>query len=418
MTSATQRPPASRATRAASEDTAPKAGTETPAGPASTAAATATTPTRYPRAIRIAAKALPADSRRHNRTLVLQTLFREGAQSRADVARSTHLTKVTISDLVAELIAEDLIVEVGHRETARPGKPGMLIDLARESHAIVSLDLSDHLHFQGAVLDLDANVLARVDAPLDGAQGAEAVNRVTALALELVQASPVAILGVGVGTPGVVDGDGTVRTAPNLGWENQPLAELLEKQLGLPVHVMNDANAAVLAEHNYGGASDDLMIVTLGHGVGSGLIVGGTPVVGSRFASGEIGQVMVGTDLGLESPYSRDQVLEHWLSVPGLTQAIAGVDDAERERILREAGQRLGVALAPVVGALNLREVVLAGPEELVSGTLTEATYEIITRRTMYESHRELTVRSSTQGRDLILRGAAAVVLQAELGIT
>ena len=74
--------------------------------------------------------------------------------------------------------------------------------------------------------------------------------------------------------------------------------------------------------------------------------------------------------------------------------------------------------LAPVVGALNLSEIVLSGPEELVGDVLADATLEILQRRTLPESHRGLVIRTSSQGADLILRGATALVLQAQLGIT
>ena len=99
-------------------------------------------------------------------------------------------------------------------------------------------------------------------------------------------------------------------TAPNLGWVDERLQDILQARTGLPVVVANDANVAVLAEHGYGDAAGDMMLVTIGHGVGAGLLVAGALVYGSRFAAGEIGQVMVGTDLGLEVTYNRDQVLE------------------------------------------------------------------------------------------------------------
>lgn len=374
---------------------------------------------RTARGRRLDAKALPGDARRHNRTLVLQTLFRSGPLSRADVARATKLTKVTVSDLVAALITDGLVVEIGQQETTGPGKPAVLLDLARITHTVISLDLRDHRLFRGAVLDLDGTIVARAERALDDATGEAALELTTALALELATAAGTArVIGVGVGTPGVVDHEGVVRTAPNLGWDNLPLQTILEERLDLPVVVANDANAAVLAEHDFADASGDLMLIMIGHGVGSGLIVGGTPVTGSRFAAGEIGQVMVGTDLGLDSPYDRSQVLEHWLSVPSLTAALANADDDARERILREAGQRLGVALAPVVGALNLSEVVLAGPEELLTGTLADATRDIIARRTMPDSHSDLVIRTSAHGDDLVLRGATAIVLHTQLGLT
>src|SRR3978361_840732 len=75
------------------------------------------------RVLRPSTKVLPEHARDHNRALVLQTLYTEGQQSRADVARSTGLTRVTVSDLVTELMASGLLIETGQRDDARPGKP-------------------------------------------------------------------------------------------------------------------------------------------------------------------------------------------------------------------------------------------------------------------------------------------------------
>src|SRR5690242_19263605 len=101
------------------------------------------------RTLRPSAKSLPEHSRSHNRALVLQTLYSSGSISRADLARATGLTRVTISDLVAQLISDDLVVELGQRTAssehgARPGKPATLLDINRTGFQILGLDLSDH----------------------------------------------------------------------------------------------------------------------------------------------------------------------------------------------------------------------------------------------------------------------------------
>ncbi|WP_020076990.1 ROK family transcriptional regulator [Cryocola sp. 340MFSha3.1] len=378
------------------------------------------------RALRPRAKVLPEHARSHNRSLVLQTLYRDGQRSRADLARETGLTRVTVSDLVAELLAEGLVIELGQRESARPGKPAVLLDIDRAAHQIIGVDLSDHDRFRGAVMDLDGRILARAEVMLADGEGGEsatgesAAAKVDALVDRLVAATTAPVLGMGVGSPGVVDLTGTILTAPNLGWDDLPLQQRLAARTGLPVVVANDANAAALAEHTYGGAPGDMMLIRVGHGIGAGLLVAGALVYGSHFAAGEIGQVMVGTDLGLETTYNRDQVLEHWLSVPQLQRGIreaeaAGVDATP---ILREAGQRLGIALAPVVGALNLSEIVLSGPTELLDGPLAEATVHTLRNRTMAQNHADLSLRMTTQGQDIVLRGAAVLVLSGQLGVS
>jgi len=372
------------------------------------------------RALRPRTKVLPEHARNHNRSLVLQSLYRDGRASRADLARGTGLTRVTISDLVGELIAEGLVVELGQRDDARPGKPAVLLDMDRGATQIIGVDLSEHAVFRGAVLDIDGHVLHSAEIALAGSRGDEAVAKALVLIERLVELAAVPVLGIGIGSPGVVDASGTVVAAPNLGWTDVPLQRLVAEQTGRAVFVANDANAAVLAEHGFGAARGDMMLVKVGHGVGSGLLVAGAMVVGSRFAAGEIGQVMVGTDDGAEAPYDRDRVLEAWLAVPRLESRVAAAAIAGDpiEPVLREAGQRLGVALAPIVGALDLAEVVLSGPEELLEGTLLGAVRTTLDNRTMAGFHSATTVRMTSQGRDIVLRGCVIMVMSAQLGVS
>jgi predicted NBD/HSP70 family sugar kinase len=372
------------------------------------------------RALRPRTKVLPEHARNHNRSLVLQTLYRSGQVSRADLARATGLTRVTISDLVAGLIAEDLIVEVGQRDDARPGKPAVLLDMNRGATQIIGVDLSEHSVFRGAVLDIDGRILASAEIALAGSRGDEATAKVLTLVDRLISLTSAPILGIGIGSPGIVDASGTVNAAPNLGWSDEPLQRLVAERTSRPVFVANDANVAVLAEHGFGGAHGDMMLVKVGHGVGSGLLVAGALVLGSRFAAGEIGQVMVGTDDGADTPYDREKCLEAWLAVPRLESRVAAAAIAGESvaPVLREAGQRLGVALAPIIGALNLSEVVVSGPEELLDGPLLEAVGETLRNRTMAGFHSDATLRMTSQGRDIVVRGCVVMVLSAQLGVS
>lgn len=368
------------------------------------------------RTLRHAAKVLPEHARAHNRSLVLQTLFHHGARSRADLARETGLTRVTISDLVAELIADGYVVEQGVREASGPGKPAILVDLDRAGHRIVGLDLSGPGHLRGAVLTLDGEIVARQEVSVP-ADRADILDAVTELARALVADAHAPVLGVGVGTPGVVDDRGVVLTAPNFGWTGIDLQGVLADALALPVLVANDANAAVLAEYTFGGAHDDVMLVRVGLGVGSGLLAGGQPMRGSRFAAGEIGHVTVGTDGGPACVCGKVGCLEAWLSVPALRERLAG-ENADAAATLRDAGERLGIALAPIVGALDLSEIVLAGPTELLEGPLAEATVETLRTRTLARFHDGVRVRMTAEGEDIVLRGAAVMVLSGQLGVS
>ena len=368
------------------------------------------------RSLRHAAKVLPEHARAHNRSLVLQTLFHQGAMSRADLSRETGLTRVTISDLIAELIEDGYVAERGTREVTGPGKPAILVDLDREGHRIIGLDLSRSDRFLGAVLTLDGEIVARHEASVP-ADPADILATVLRLTRELVADAHAPVLGVGVGSPGIVDDHGTVLTAPNLRWTDIDLEGILRAEVSLPVLVANDANAAVLAEYTFGGAGDDVMLVRVGRGVGSGLVSGGQPMLGSRFAAGEIGHVTVGTDGGPVCVCGKVGCLEAWLSVPSLERALAE-EGADATAVLRDAGERLGIALAPIVGVLDLSEIVLSGPSPLLDGPLAEATVETLRARTLAEFHDGVQVRMTEQGEDIVLRGAAVMVLSGQLGVS
>ena len=376
------------------------------------------------RALRPSAKVLPEHVRGHNRALVLQTLFTAGQHSRADIARSTGLTRVTVSELVSELMAEGLLVEIGQREGARPGKPAILLDIDRSSFQIVGVDLSDFAMFRGAVLDLGGNIVRRAELPMAGITGQAALDTVFALTERLLALVSAPLLGIGVGSPGIVDLAGTVVTAPNLEWTEVPLQDSLFERFGVPVVVANDANAAVLAEHSFGDAQGDLMLVRIGRGVGAGLLLGGGPLHGSRCAAGEIGHVVVGTvvvgtDGGERCSCGKRGCLETWIAAPRLEAKLADASTvAARNDVICEAATRLGMGLAPIVGALDLAEVVLSGPEQLLGGLFVDATLEAIRSRTMAQFPGDLTVRLTTLGDDIVLRGAAVMVISARLGVS
>lgn len=369
------------------------------------------------RHLRSRSKVLPEHARGHNRALVLQTLYHSGEMSRADLSRETGLTRVTISDLVAEFIADGIVIELGVREAAGPGKPATLIDIDRLGHQIIGLDLSDAEVFRGAVLSLDGDVIERHEVARPAQPDGEAAYAaVLALSRHLIAASTATLLGVGVGTPGVVRPDGVVLSAPNLGWTDFRLEAQLGLDLDLPVLARNDANAAVLAEYTFGDARADFMLIKIGVGVGAGLIAGSQPMLGSRFAAGEIGHVVIGTDGGPRCICGRDGCLEAWLSVARLREAVETAPES-REEILRDAGTRMAIAIAPIVTALDLSEVVLSGPADLLDGTLIDAATATLRNRTLEGVFDDVVIRLTRQN-DIVLRGAAVMVLSGQLGVS
>lgn len=373
------------------------------------------------RALRATAKFLPEHARAHNRSLVLQMLFQGGQLTRADVARATRLTRVTVSDLVAELLEEGLIEELGIRPGTHVGKPATLLGLKNDAMHIVAIDISDEHLMRGAVLNLRGDILERQSVEIAGRGGEAAVDMIEAMSRDLMAATTQPILGVGVGSPGILTLTGTVIQAPNFDWYDVPLAQILSDRLQTPVHVANDANAAALGEHTYGGASSaDLMVLQVGKGVGAGIVIDGVMLTGHHFAAGEIGHVTVadGPDDGELCACGRRGCLETVLGVPALRALIAGKSQEASDAALASVGQRLGAALALVVSALNLREILISGPADLLDGALKEAALRTIRERTISSVSDDLEIRMASLGEDVVLAGAAVLVLSGQLGVS
>ena len=388
----------------------------------------------------------PSHARRQNLSLALQALYSSGPMSRADLARSLGLTKVTVSELVTALLDRGHAIEVGRSTPGRMGKPSILVDVNRTGLQMIGLDLSDHRALHGAVLDLDGTVVARAQRPVltddsvigDGSTagpdypagplgGERAVDLVLELVAECLALATAPILGIGIGTPGIVGSDGVIKTAPNLDWRDVPLRDIVASATNLPVSLCNDADAAAHADHTLGDGGDDLVLVKIGRGVGCGLIVGGRRVSGAHSAAGEIGHVVVGTDGGRRCRCGKVGCLETWVSAPRLEQAIAAstpdpadaaphADDVPDA--VTAAGERLAIALAPVVAALDLADVVLCGPAHVIVPALVESVERTLRARLFTVENATLRVRVVEDPNDIVVRGAAALVLLDQLGVS
>jgi predicted NBD/HSP70 family sugar kinase len=183
--------------------------------------------------------------------------------------------------------------------------------------------------------------------------------------------------------------------------------------------VVNDANATALSEFTYGGADGaGLMVIMVGEGVGAGVVLDGVRVRGHGDAAGEIGHVRVVEEGGVRCHCGRSGCLETVLSVPAFRSRLEGLDAAAAHRARAEVGALLGIALAPVVATLNLAEVVLSGPVDLLDGVVRTTAQETVRDRTMPAIGEGFRIRMAVRPQDDVMAGAAAVVLARQLGVS
>jgi predicted NBD/HSP70 family sugar kinase len=360
--------------------------------------------------------ATPEDARRANRSQLLGTLHRQGPMSRADLAKATGLTRATVSSVVRDLLDDHLVEELGLSTTGGVGKPATLVGIDADGRHVLCLDLSEPSLFVGAIVNLAGKVLARRTYDRKNRSGRAALTLVRRICRELVADADEQLLGIGIASPGIVDGDGVVVTAAHLGWSGLPLSAELSAEFGLPAVVVNDANAAALAELTFGeGTATNLICVRVDEGVGAGLVLDGRLFTGPSYAAGEIGHVVVDPG-GALCACGKRGCLETEVSDPLLNRLLEA-DGGDGAAILDRAGEHLGIALATVVSALDVTDVVLSGSDPVTTETFRAAAVRAIAARTMPVIADRLVVRASTFGFDDMLVGAAARVLDQELGL-
>ena len=211
----------------------------------------------------------------------------------------------------------------------------------------------------------------------------EYVKTVSNMAKELLQKHNVALsdlVGMGIGAPNANYYTGNIEKAPNLPWKQDkvPLAKMISDELGIKVTITNDANAAALGEKMYGAAKNinDFIMITLGTGVGSGIVIDGKLVYGHDGFAGELGHVIVERD-GRLCGCGRKGCLETYCSATGIVRtakerntpfqtskdiydaAVKG--DETAIDIFRETGTRLGRALADMVAFSSPEAIILFG---------------------------------------------------------
>lgn len=243
---------------------------------------------------------------------------------------------------------------------------------------IVGVDVGGTKILVGVVAE-DGTVVEVVRASTPGrADVPEVVERVLVEAVTALRKEH-DVAAVGVGAAGFVGLDGTVRFAPHVSWRDEPLAAKLAERLGLPVVVDNDANVTALAELRYGAAAGrrEVLVLTLGTGIGGAVVMGGAVQRGAQGLAGEFGHLQV-VPQGRLCPCGHRGCWEQYASGTALVRAAreagspehvtgpevtaaAGAGTSWAEAAFAEVGRWLGVGLAGLVAGLDPELVVIGG---------------------------------------------------------
>jgi len=322
--------------------------------------------------------------RERNRERVVGVLRTHGRTSQAEIARATGLSRTTVSTLVAELRGGGVVFEVDAKAPdGRGGRPGVQLVLQDSSKAVIGIDFG-HTHVQVAVGGLSRDVLAERSCELDvDRQAEEALDAAARMAGEVLAQAGVkheAVVCAGIGIPGPVDrAHGTVGSATILpGWLGLRIAEEMERRLGMPVEIENDANCGALAEMTWGAGRDcsNFAYIKAATGIGAGLVVDGRLLHGASGTAGEIGHTTL-DESGALCYCGNRGCLETVASGPAILQLVsnghaetltlsrvidlAAEGDVRCRRAISDAGREIGVAVAGLCNLINPERVIIGG---------------------------------------------------------
>jgi predicted NBD/HSP70 family sugar kinase len=371
--------------------------------------------------------------RRHNLGLVLEQIATGQGRSRAQIAHATGLTRSTVSAQVDELIAADLVSELEPDRGLR-GRPANPLVLNPNGPAGLGIEVNVD-YTSACVVDLTGAVRARRTEIADNRASTPraGLRRALRLAEAVLVEVDLTIPGAMLALPGLVDGAGVLRRAPNLPrWENVDCSQVLGDALGIPVAVDNEANLAALAELWFGGGPQDFVLVSGEIGVGAGIVLGGRLFRGTRGLAGELGHVVIdpagpvcgcGARGCLEQVAGQEALIRNAKLAGAIStstaepdgavaqlEALAAAGDPRVRRMLSEAGTALGVALSDAVNVLDVPTVVLGGIYARLGPWLTESLSAELDGRVISRRWEPLDVRLSILPADAAVRGAAGSV--------
>jgi glucokinase-like ROK family protein len=381
-------------------------------------------------------------ARELNRATVFDFVRTERVVSRVGLAEGTGLSKATISEIVDQFIRDGFLRTLGPG-TSNGGRRPTMLEFAPRARLAIGVELGDAV-CRALLTDLNAEPIESRSVQVRARSAEDALAAAGDLVAELAgNLTPGTLLGIGVGTPGLVDSrSGVIRVAPDLDWRDVPVGARLSERFGVPVAVVNRAKAAALGEDWCGAGREvhNLVYVSVSTGVAAGIVIDGRLYRGVSMSEGELGHVTVLPD-GPLCPCGNRGCLQTLAAGPAVVARVreelrkrgsaaerpaqdasdaptleavaeaAAAGDQVVLRVLDEVAEYLGIAAANLVNTLNPGLLILGGSVVRALPDLVPKVRAVVRRRAMPVPTGAVTVVPSQLGREAVTVGAAAFLL-------
>lgn len=385
-----------------------------------------------------------------NKHTVLDLIrFTPGGISRVEVARRLGLSRAAVTTIVNDLMECEIINET-ERVNSHNGRPPIVLEVNPNRGYVVGIDFGA-THLSLLLADLSTRILKEIEVKLDIKQGPEfCLAEADRQMRDMLANSGLTfkdVLAFGTGFPGPVVAEAGIVLSPPImpGWDRYPIREMLEKQWETPVSVNNDAELGALGEWAAGAGRGErnLAYIKVGTGIGAGLLLDGQIYRGVTGSAGEIGHLTIeengplcscgnhgclealagGHAIALQAQEAVKAGARTQLSniqpVESITarevSAAARRGDLLAQQILRQAGERIGVAIAGLVNLFNPGMVIMGGGVAQSGDILLEPIRQAVEKRSLPASTRVVRITTAMLGRRSSSMGAVVQALTVAL---
>lgn len=365
--------------------------------------------------------------KKNNKALVLQLIIEKEPISRADIAQVSGLNKATVSSLVNELLEEELIFESGPGESSGGRRP-VILHFNKTSGYAVGIDIG--VNYVLCVLtDLKGNIIIEKNKVVKETPYHAIMNIVQNMVHSLIDEMPSSkygIVGIGIGVPGIVNKEGSVLLAPNLGWKNIMLKNNLEDLFQVPVIIENEANAGAFGEQQFGAGQDyqNIIYISAGIGIGVGIILNKELYQGKDGFSGEMGHMIIDVNgklcncgsKGCWEAYASENAL---LEMAGETSEtleslieLAENQNKNAEELFEKIGQYLGFGINNIINTFNPDQVIIGNRLALAKKWIEQPILTTIRNHTLSHHQQKLQLHFSKLEKYSTALGVSAFVVE------
>lgn len=374
----------------------------------------------------------PGLAREHIRAVntkaVLDAIHQQGQASRTSLAVQVGLSQAALTDITGELVRHGIVFEAREGKSATVGRKPIMLQINYDFATVMGVKVTNRF-ITSVLTDLKTTVLAVHDEPISDHEPETVLDAIERSAGVLAGKTEAAgrLVAAAITLPGIVDPQaGTNIYSALLGWHDLPAAGLLQERLNVPVIIDNDVNAIAAAEASFGHGlhHDSFLIVTLGRGVGLGIVLEGRVYRGPFGGAGEFGHVSL-DPAGPECSCGNRGCVETYISDPALLEAarrvlpditdlteftrLAAAGNEALQQVFRQAGTRLGFALSHLVNIFAPTLIILGGEGMRAAELIVPAAREALLRNSFGNLAGNVEVIVETWGDDAWAQGAAGL---------